>query len=73
MKKHTAAMQDCQTAYRALTEPGPGIHIHPARVREALEARAQAHEADKNFDDAVRTTRDSSIIIAITGASSSPS
>ena len=41
MKKHVEAMEDCETAHRALTEPGPGIHIHPARVREALEARAQ--------------------------------
>ena len=29
------------------------VHVHPARVREALTARAQAHEADKNYDAAV--------------------
>ena len=50
-------MEDCETAHRALTQPGPGVHIHPARVREALEARAQAHEADRNYDDAVVDVR----------------
>jgi len=53
MRKHVEAMEDCQTAHRALTTVGPGIHVHPARVREALEARAQAHEADHNYDEAV--------------------
>ena len=46
-------MDDCQTAYHALSEPGPGVHVSPIRVREALEARAAAHEHDKNYDDAV--------------------
>ena len=57
MNKHVEAMEDCETAYRALAEPGPGVHVHPARVREALKARAQAHEADKNFDAAVADLR----------------
>jgi tetratricopeptide (TPR) repeat protein len=57
MNKHVEAMEDCETAYRALAEPGPGVHVHPARVREALRARAQAHEADKNFDAAVADLR----------------
>ena len=57
MNKHVEAMEDCQTAHRALTEVAPGIHVHPARVREALEARAQAHEADQNFDDALVDVR----------------
>ena len=31
--------------------------VSPARVREALEARASAHEHDKNFDSAVADLR----------------
>ena len=57
MNKHEEAMHDCQTAYKAVTEPGPGVPVSPARVREALEARASAHENDKNFDDAVSDLR----------------
>ena len=57
MQKHEEAMNDCQTAYKALAEPGPGVHVSPVRVREALEARAVAHENDKNYDDAVADLR----------------
>lgn len=57
MSKHEEALNNCQTAYRALSEPGPGVHVSPVRVREALEARAFAHENDKNFDDAVLDLR----------------
>ena len=53
MNKHAEAMDACESAYRALSEPGPGIHVSAARLREALEARALAHENDQNFDDAV--------------------
>jgi tetratricopeptide (TPR) repeat protein len=57
MNKHIEAMEDCETAHKALAEPSPGVHVHPARVREALTARAQAHEADKNYDAAVVALR----------------
>lgn len=57
MNKHAEAMEECETAYAALSEPGPGVHVSPARLREALEARAAAHENDKNFDGAVNDIR----------------
>lgn len=57
MNRHAEAMDDCQTAYSILSEPAPGVHVPPSRVREALEARAQAHEADTNYDDAVSDLR----------------
>ena len=53
MSKHAEAMENCQTAYAALSDPGPGVHVSTARLREALEARAEAHENDKNYDDAI--------------------
>lgn len=57
MNQHAEAMNNCQTAYTALTDPGPGVSASPTRVREALSARAEAHERDKNFDDAVTDVR----------------
>ena len=68
MKKHVEAMEDCQTAYSALSTPGPGVQVHPARVREALEARAVAHEADQNFDEAVADLRAASELSSGPGA-----
>ena len=57
MNKHEQAMGDCQDAYAALSEPGPGVHVSSARLLEALEARAEAHQNDKNYDDAVSDLR----------------
>jgi len=57
MKKHEEAMHDCTTAYRAITEPGLGVPVSAARLREALEARAEAHANDQNYDDAVSDLR----------------
>ena len=47
MRQHEEAMHDCTTAYRAITEPGPGVPVSAARMREALEARAEAHSHDQ--------------------------
>ena len=57
MRKHEEAMHDCMTAYRAITEPGLGVPVSAARLREALEARAEAHANDQNYDDAVSDLR----------------
>jgi DnaJ family protein C protein 3 len=36
----------------------PGTFVDPHKLRDALEARAEAHMNDKNYDDAVTDLRD---------------
>jgi len=52
MNRHEEALDNCQQAYETLDADRPGIVVSPVKKREALEARAEAHVNDLNYDEA---------------------
>lgn len=58
MALHEQALDNCEKAYEVLSTPMPGTFVDPHKLRDALEARAEAHMNDKNYDDAVTDLRD---------------
>ena len=57
LKRHEEAIMACDSAVAMRGQTVAGVFANPQKVTEALVARAKAHMADSNFDEAVRDYR----------------
>ena len=58
LKRHEEAIMACDSAVAMRGKTVAGVFANPAKMTEALVARAKAHMADANYDEAVRDYRD---------------